>query len=350
MKTLFTFILLSIIMTASAFGMYGYNNDWIDFLADSSQLRARMDQFGFTLGNDNIKGTLGFKADTGSFGNIMNYVNNEKLSLDATISAGLAYTSKPISIGIGYNYTYIDSQLDVHTPVLLLNALDNSLRICIPFQISSSKNIQNSDYLGLSTTTEMRYYTGKDSINAVRLYINYGRNSYKNGAIVNSASSFGFELRFYFIPVTIETVWINPFIKILYASSLDAKGKGVIDENIENLVNVQSHSRISYSYNANEIYEANPYIVRITPALSLYASSEFATLYFEPSIGYKIIYNGKKRENITHTLTWRAYSEVRLHPVKDLEWYFEMGINSANNSIPVNFRSATGINWYLPEL
>ncbi len=347
MKTLITLILLSIIMTASVFGMYGYNNDWIDFLVDNNHFRARTDQFGFTLGNDYIKGTLGFKADTGSFGNIMNYVNNGKLSLDATVSAGLAYTSKPISIGIGYNYTYIDSQLDVHTPVLLVNALDDSLRICIPFQISSAKNIDNSDYLGFSTTTEMRYYTGKDSINAVRLYINYGRNSYKNGTIINSASSFGFELRFYFIPVTIETVWINPFIKILYASALDAKGKGVIDENIENLVNVQSYSRILYSYNANEIYEANPYTLRITPALSLYASSEFATLYFEPSMGYKIIYDGKKGGKLSHALTWGAYSEVRIHPVKDLEWYFEMGVNSsANNSIPINFRSATGINWY----
>ncbi len=347
MKTLLTIISLSIIITSSVFGMYGYNNDWIDFLVDNNHLRARTDQLGFILGNDYIRATLGFKADTGSWGNIMNYVNNGKLSLDATISVGLAYTSKPISIGIGYNYTYIDYELDVHTPVLLLNALDDSLRICIPFQISSAKNIQNYNYLGLSTTTEIRYYTGKDSINAVRLYINYGKNSYKNKTIINSASSFGLELRFYFLPTTINDVWINPFIKILYASALDAKGKGLIDNNVENLVNVQSHSRILYSYDTGEVYESNPYILRITPALSLYANSEFVTLYFEPSLGYKIIYEGKKSSKLIHTLTWGAYSEVKLHPIKDLEWYFEMGVNSSGSiSIPVNFRSATGINWY----
>ena len=95
------------------------------------------------------------------------------------------------------------------------------------------------------------------------------------------------------------------------------------------------------------IKESNPYILRITPALSLYANSEFVTLYFEPSLGYKIIYEGKKSSKLIHTLTWGAYSEVKLHPIKDLEWYFEMGVNSSGSiSIPVNFRSATGINWY----
>ena len=345
MKTLLTAILCFAVSSELVFGMYGYNNDWMDFLTDSSHLRARTDQLGFVLGNGIVKGTLGFKADTGSFGSIMSYVNNGKSSLDATVSLGLAYTSDIISAGLGYNYTYIDSQLDVHTPVLMINAMNNNLRICIPFQIAYSKD--NSHYSGFSTDTEIRYYTGLDSINAVRLYINYGKNNYNS----NSASSFGLELRFYFLPTTINSVWINPFIKVLYYSSLDAEGKDIINESTDTLVNIKSYNRISYTlHNANDIYQSNPYIVRITPALSLYADSEFATLYFEPSIGYKIIYDGRRANNLKHTLTWGAYSEVRIHPVKDLEWYFEMGINSSDNSIPVNFRSATGINWYLPQV
>ncbi|MBW5389281.1 variable surface family protein, partial [Brachyspira hampsonii] len=303
---------------------------------------------GFVLGNGTVKGTLGFKADTGYFGNIMSYINGGKLSLDATVSLGLAYTSDIISAGLGYNYTYIDSSLDVHTPVFMINAMNDSLRICIPFQIADAKD--NSDYSAFSTTSEIRYYTGVDSINAVRLYINYGKNSYN----YNSASSFGLELRFYFLPTTINDVWVNPFIKVLYYSSLDAKGKDVINKNTDTLVNIQSYDRILYtSHNANEVnevYESNPYILRITPALSLYADSDIVSLYFEPSIGYKIIYDGKKSSKLDHALTWGAYSEVRIYPLKDLEWYFEMGVNSSNNPIPVNFRSATGINWYLPQL
>ncbi|MBW5409130.1 hypothetical protein E6A50_01915, partial [Brachyspira hampsonii] len=323
MKTLLKTIFCFAVSSASVFGMYGFSNDWMDFLTDSSHLRARTDQLGFVLGNSSVKGTLGFKADTLSFGNIMSYVNNGKSSLDATVSLGLAYTSDIISIGLGYNYTYIDSSLDVHTPVFMINAMNDSLRICMPFQIADSKN--NSDYSAFSTDTEIRYYTGLDSVNAVRLYINYGKNNYG----INSASSFGLELRFYFLPTTINDVWINPFIKVLYYSALDAEGKDIINKNTETLVNIKSHDRILYtSNNASEIYESNPYILRITPALSLYADSDFVTLYFEPSIGYKIIYDGKKVGKLNHALTWGAYSEVRIHPVKDLEWYFEMGINS----------------------
>ncbi|OEJ14347.1 hypothetical protein BFL38_05825 [Brachyspira hampsonii] len=345
MKTLLKTIFCFAVSSASVFGMYGFSNDWMDFLTDSSHLRARTDQLGFVLGNGTVKGTLGFKADTLSFGNIMSYVNNGKSSLDATVSLGLAYTSEIISVGLGYNYTYIDSSLDVHTPVLMVNAMNDSFRICIPFQIADSKN--DSDYSAFSTASEIRYYTGLDSVNAVRLYINYGKNNYN----ANSASSFGLELRFYFLPTTINDVWINPFIKVLYYSALDAKGKDIINKSTDTLVNIQSQDRILYtSHNANEIYESNPYIFRITPALSLYANSDIVSLYFEPSIGYKIIYDGKKVGELNHALTWGAYSEVRIYPVKNLEWYFEMGVNSSNNPIPVNFRSATGINWYFTQL
>ena len=48
------------IASASVFGMYGVDTDWIFFLTDGNQFRARLDQLGFTLGNDTIKGTFGF--------------------------------------------------------------------------------------------------------------------------------------------------------------------------------------------------------------------------------------------------------------------------------------------------
>ena len=57
-KILLTAMALLTMASVSAFGMYGDQDDWIDFLTDGNQLRARMDQLGFVLGNNTIKGTL----------------------------------------------------------------------------------------------------------------------------------------------------------------------------------------------------------------------------------------------------------------------------------------------------
>ncbi|MBW5409106.1 cell surface protein, partial [Brachyspira hampsonii] len=68
------------------------------------------------------------------------------------------------------------------TPVLTINALNNNLRIAIPIQIAASKNpfgkgTENlyKDYLGISTDTQIRYYTGIDAFNAIRIYFKYGQ-------------------------------------------------------------------------------------------------------------------------------------------------------------------------------
>ena len=62
MKKIFlTVIALLTVASASVFGMYGVTTDWITFLTDGNRFKARLDQLGFTLGNDMIKGTLGFR-------------------------------------------------------------------------------------------------------------------------------------------------------------------------------------------------------------------------------------------------------------------------------------------------
>ncbi|MBT8757154.1 cell surface protein, partial [Brachyspira hyodysenteriae] len=48
------FLIMTVLLSmsyCSIFGMYGDQDDWIDFLTDGNQFRARMDQFGFVLGN-----------------------------------------------------------------------------------------------------------------------------------------------------------------------------------------------------------------------------------------------------------------------------------------------------------
>ncbi|WP_367173837.1 hypothetical protein [uncultured Brachyspira sp.] len=99
----------------------------------------------------------------------------------------------------------------------------------------------------------------------------------------------------------------------------------------------------------------------IKPVLSLAASSDIVSLYFEPSLGYKYAYSKETAgaESIDHALTWGAYAEMYITPVKDLEWYFEMDVNGnvtgkdkvANVDLaPVYFETTTGITWYLPSL
>ena len=141
-KVLLTAMAVLAMASTSVFGMYGVDgDDWINFLTHGNQLRARMDQLGFVLGNGTIKGTFGLRANTGWMGNIFNYnlgdnanspINSEASSFNPTVSVGIGYTSDMIGVGVGYNFTYIDRFVQVHTPTLVLNALNNNLRLAVP--------------------------------------------------------------------------------------------------------------------------------------------------------------------------------------------------------------------------
>ena len=55
MKKIFLTTIASLsIASASVFGMYGVDSAWIDFLTHGNRFRARINQLGFTLGNDTI--------------------------------------------------------------------------------------------------------------------------------------------------------------------------------------------------------------------------------------------------------------------------------------------------------
>ena len=70
-KVLLTAMALLTIASASVFGMYGADSDWIDFLVHGNQLRARMDRLGFVLGNDMIRGTFGLTSEGTTLGAIL---------------------------------------------------------------------------------------------------------------------------------------------------------------------------------------------------------------------------------------------------------------------------------------
>ena len=371
-KVLLTAMALLTIASASVFGMYGNGDSWIDFLVHGNQLRARMDQLGFVLGNDTIKGTFGFRANTGSMGSILKAAtgnsvsDNNSTALDATISAGIGYTSDVFGIGVGYNYTWISKNLGVHTPVLMINALNDNLRIAIPIQIAVSDNLDKTvsgisdrkDYLGVSTDIQLRYYTGIDAFNAIRFYVNYGQNSYKIGTEEYSASTLGFQLRLYFLNTTVGNVNINPYLRLEYRTALDSVGRAGYSTTEVAYNAISSSSMAGYrKVNAGGA-DQNPFTVKVMPVLGIGANSDVVSLWVEPSIGYSVTGGAYKDSGLTHALAWGAYTELYITPVKDLEWYFEMDVNGnvakdnygANNpASPVYFETSTGITWYLPS-
>ena len=393
-KVLLTAMAIVTLASASAFGMYGSDSSWIDFLVHGNQFRARMDQLGFTLGNGTIKGTFGFKSENGGLATI---IRNTQSSGDRgyvfipTVSAGIAYTSDMIGIGLGYSYklstntlpyeeykegggyTSKVKRLSVHTPVLTVNALNNNLRIAIPISVAvqdiakDTTSKARGTYVGVSTDTQIRYYTGIDAFSLVRLYLKYGNNSLngydENGKKVKNdykqgVSSFGFDLRLFFLKTTIGDVLLDPFIKITFDTALDAKGKTLNGNNHYALTKVSADSIIYKMYKPEAgypgaIYDSNPYVLQILPSLGLNASSDIVTLYLEPSIGYRARHNGLKSSKVDHALRWNAYGEIYITPVKDLEWYFEAEVGNdpyAGDASTVAFNASTGITWYLPSL
>ena len=362
---------------SSIFGMYGDQDDWIDFLTDGNQFRARMDQLGFVLGNSTIKGTFGFRTQSSltKLGDILLH-NNVGTYFGATISGGIGYTSEAFSIGLGYNYTtasFLPTSYNFgsHTPVLMINALNDNLRIAIPVQILvhngsiDQLGSYRDNYLGISTDTQIRYYTGIDAFNEIRLYVKYGQLGYKFDMQEVLARSFGFETRFYFLNTAVGNVTINPFIKVAYNTALHGFSTMVraLDGMYEEIGGYDPNTTVSPQANINVKWDKNPYDVTVQAVLGVTANSDIVSLYVEPSLGYKARYLGKMQYEdqdgkvnydfkVNHYLSWGAYAELYITPVKDLEWYFEMDVNNSDSDstgIPVSFASTTGITWYLPE-
>ena len=393
MKKIFlTTIALLTMASASVFGMYGPDSDWITFLTDGNRFRARADQLGFTLGNDMIKGTFGFrnKGFGGAFGNMLNTTNGAYYNFDPTISMGLAYTSSLISVGVGYNatigqrwnrYNGKDTSKKVeavaHTPVLVLNALDNAFRMAIPIQVvhltDKMDGVGKGSVTAVSLDAQFRYYTGLDFLPQIRLYIIYGSYGYELSPEVGDkikgkfAESFGFDFRLWFGSM-VEEVALNPIIKIQYNQALGRQhnqtriqAANLVDNAASN--NPYSLARSVIAGRSGTMPEGwrtrwgtGAYDLRIIPALGLTANSDIVSLYAEPSLGFRVNQQGSAtQKNVKElmSLYWGAYAEIYITPLKNLEWYFEVDVNNGGTTADqsaITFASTTGITWYLPAL
>ena len=351
-----------LITTVSAFGMYGVDgDDWIGFLTDGNQFRARMDQLGFTLGNGTIKGTFGFRNDKGTLGSIFSATDNVPATFTPTVSAGLAYTSEAFGIGVGYNFTYLNQNLQIHTPVLMFNALNNNLRLAVPIEIAVTDKYLGTDNHKLTGVSfnnlELRYFTGIDAFNAIRVYFNYRNVTDDNASGEKRVSeTFGMQVRLYFLNTQVGNVTVNPFLRVEYHTAL--RGGSLHSYNMLDLGNERVDG-IADGVKQSDVYDASPYQVVVKPVLSLSASSDIVSLYFEPSLGYQVnasVARIGEKQVISHSLAWGAYAELYVNPVEDLQWYFEMDVNNnaavdtANVAVtPVYFETTTGITWYLPS-
>ena len=403
MKKIFltTMALLSI-ASASVFGMYGVNSgDWIGFLTHGNQFRARMQQLGFTLGNDTIKGTFGFfNNGRGAYGSMLSTNTADAgqglfYDFTPTISMGLAYTSSLISVGVGYNatigprWTKINgkkTEAVVHTPVLVLNAMDNAFRMAIPIQVVNLTDKfegAKGSVTAVSLEAQFRYYTGLDFLPQIRLLIKYGN----YGAQFNPegaeklketlAESFGFEFRLYFGSM-VEEVAIQPIVKLAYNGALgkqhnvrNVTALGALDDSATYMGNVaNSFATVLANPNAvidtpiptydgntiSESWKKGAWDLTLAPALGITANSDVVSLYVEPSLGLKITQLGSATDNKVkelYGLAWGAYAEIYITPIKNLEWYFEADVNNNATSgsiTPVKFAASTGITWYLPAL
>ncbi|WP_307972124.1 cell surface protein [uncultured Brachyspira sp.] len=377
MKKIFlTTIALLSMASATIFGMYGPDSDWIFFLTDGNRFRARADQLGFTLGNDTIKGTFGFrnKGFGGQFGKMLNTTDGVNYNFNPTISMGLGYTSSLISVGVGYNATIgsqrwtkyngkaegKNTEAVAHTPVLVLNAMDNAFRMAIPIQVvnlaDKYEGGDKSRFTAVSLDAQFRYYTGLDFLPQIRLYLRYGNYGYEatEGGTKDKgtfAETFGFDFRLWFGSM-VEEVAINPIIKIQYNGAL---GKQHNQTRIQAANLVSATTTIGGS-GYTPTWAKGAWDLKIIPSLGITANSDIVSLYVEPSLGFQINQKGSATDNKVkelYSLYYGAYAEIYITPLKNLEWYFEVDINNDNTTASlsaVTFAGTTGITWYLPAL
>ena len=409
-KIILSAIALISVASTQVFGMYGANSDWIDFLTDDNQFRARLDQLGFTLGNDTIKGSFGFRNEgRGLYGSLLSNSYDETTpestsagvqagngffyDFDPTISMGIGYTSSLISVGVGYNATigqrwnrYNNKtnpkrvEAVAHTPVLVLNALDNNFRMAIPIQVvhltDKMDGMGKGSVTAVSLDSQFRYYTGMDALPEIRLYLKYGSYSGEitpeGGSKTKEkfAESFCFDFRLYFGAV-VEEVELTPFIKLTYDGALGRQHNttsitalDALDDAATVMGGLSSGSLSSTVFGrgaGNEVWEKSAWNLQLMPSLGLAAGSDIVSLYLETSLGLDITQEGSltdKKNKEIYGLGYNVYAEIYITPIKNLEWYFEAEIGdvvvmdgtSPTTGKGLGFNGTTGITWYLPAL
>ena len=404
-------ILLFTLIPMSLFGFYGDGSgrSFIDFLMDKDQLRARTDQIGFLYDCETDYLRLAFGVTGNTTGVILdNWTNdsstNNKLSsyFRPSVALAVGYKSDLISVGGAYQFKYVDSNYMVHTPAIMLTAMDNTLRLNIPVAIGVGNNFIKNTFV-MSTAVEARYYLHKfiDYFTQLRLYFYYGyaRMSYakiissaqaegvdpNSKAIYKDQTSIGVDLRAYFNFPTDKGVSIEPYIRVLYSQALDTVENlnGTLNKYKGENFNITPYGfdytslsfdatgteKLSGGYIASVPGIPNPqgrvpisgiYRIGVALPLGLRASNDFVSLYVEPSLavtifGGKISLLGVERKGFFYTFGYVVYSELTVTPVKYLELFLELQTGGASRlggdlygagATTMILNASSGIAWY----
>ena len=401
-------ILLFTLIPMSLFGFYGDGSgrSFIDFLMDKDQLRARTDQIGFLYGTEHIRVAFGVTGNTS--GVILdNWTNdsqtNRKLNdyFRPSVALAVGYKSDLISVGGAYQFKYVDSNYMVHTPAIMLTAMDNTLRLNIPVAIGVGNNFIKNTFV-VSTAVEARYYFHKfiDYLSQLRLYVYYGyaRMSYakilsdggfdvdpSSKAIYKDQASVGIDFRAYFNFPTERSLSIEPYIRVLYSQALETVENlnGTLNKYKGENFNITPYGfdytslsfdatgteKLSGGYIASVPGIPNPqgrvpisgiYRIGIALPLGLRASNDFVSLYVEPSLsatifGGNISLLGVERKGPFYTFGYVVYAELTVTPVKDLELYLELQTGGATrlggdlyaaSTTTLVLNSSCGVAWY----
>ena len=411
MKKLIT-ILFFILIANRVFGFYGDGSgrSFIDFLMDKDQLRFRTDQMGFLYDceTDYLRLALGVTGRTSGifFDNFTNdYSESEKLRIyfRPAVSLALGYKSDLISVGGAYQFRYIDTNYMVHTPVLMLTAMDNTLRFNIPIAVGiGERTVKNT--LIISTAVEARYYFHKfiDYFSQLRLYVYYGyarmgwaQKLFDEGVdvdpnnknIFKEQSSIGVDLRAYFNFPTASGLSIEPYIRVLYSQALETveNQNGYLRRYSGNNFNVNAYGfdagslgiapgeqeEFSGGYVASTPAIPSPqglfaiegiYRVGVALPVGFRASCDYYGFYLEPSLSLTIM-DGKSislmnmnKKGPFCTFGYVVYAELYLTPKPEIELYLEFQTGGATRwgnldpaysdgtSLVIN--ASAGIAWY----
>ena len=412
MKKLIT-ILFIISIPISLYGFYGDGSgrSFIDFLMDKNQLRFRTDHMGFLsdCGTGNFRLAMGFSGKTSGilFDNFTNdYSETEKLRIyfRPAVSLALGYKSDLISVGGGYQFRYIDTNYMVHTPALMLTAMDNTLRFNIPVAIGIGERTVRNTFI-ISTSVEARYYFHKfiDYLSQIRLYVHYGyarigwaqklfdegmKNIDPNNKnIFKEQSSIGVDFRAYFNFPTASGLSIEPYIRVLYSKALDTveNQNGYLRRYSGNNFDINAYGfnvgslgiapgeqeEFSGGYVASTPSIPSPqglfaiegiYRVGVALPLGFRASCDYYGFYLEPSLsltvmgGKSISLMNMNKKGPFFTFGYVVYAELYLTPKPEIELYLDFQTGGATRwgnldpaygtGTALVINASAGITWY----
>ncbi len=196
----------------------------------------------------------------------------------------------------------------VHTPVLVLNALDNAFRMAIPIQVvnltEKFDQVGKGSVTAVSFDAQFRYYTGLEALTQVRLHLKYGTYGMnftpEQGDKVKEkfAESFGLDLRFYFGSM-VEEVALQPIVRLAYNGALGKQhNKTAVTalSALDDSAGVWNTAMNQYmagslgttplsDYGGSAAWKQSAWDLLLMTGLGLTANSDIVSLYLEPQLG-----------------------------------------------------------------